>query len=157
MTSLSIFPAPEFGKFEFAGARGHLCRGRSRQPVREFDLRLGRGPGRAEFRKGRAQHGSADRASRRAVEPVVVAAFRLDIRNFDFESLNTGTGVPSMTASIINRILIAIPPDVLRKKMDAMLHDHFSYIEILENEIATLIQERDTLLPLLMNGQVEIK
>ena len=77
MVSLSIFPAPEFGKFEFAGARGHLCRGRSRQPVGEFDLCLECGPGRAEFRERRAQHGGADRASRRAVQPVVIAALRL--------------------------------------------------------------------------------
>ena len=78
------------------------------------------------------------------------------IRDFDFESLNTGTGVPSMTASIINRILIVIPPDRLKKQIDALLGNFFSDIEILKDEIGTLTNERDILLPLLMNGQVEV-
>ena len=80
----------------------------------------------------------------------------MTIRNFDFESLNTGTGVPSMTASIINRIIIPIPPEELRKRIDSILGDFFSYIQMLNDEIKFLTKERDTLLPLLMNGQVEV-
>ena len=78
------------------------------------------------------------------------------IRDFDFEGLNTGTGVPSMTASIINRILIAIPPEELRNRIDSILGDSFANIQILDDEINVLTKERDTLLPLLMNGQVEV-
>ena len=43
------------------------------------------------------------------------------IRDFDFARLNTGTGVPSMTASIIGRIQIAIPPNELAKETDHFL------------------------------------
>ena len=78
------------------------------------------------------------------------------IRDFDFARLNTGTGVPSMTASIIGRIKIPIPPNELAKATDHFLGYVFSRKESLYNEISVLTHQRDTLLPLLMNGQVEV-
>ena len=78
------------------------------------------------------------------------------IRDFDFARLNTGTGVPSMTASIIGRIQIAIPPNELAKETDQFLGCLFSRIDSLKSEIGVLTRQRDTLLPLLMNGQVSV-
>ena len=80
----------------------------------------------------------------------------MTVRNFDFERLNTGTGVPSMTASIINRILIIIPPERLVNRINEILGDVFCRIEKLKEESAALVQARDFLLALLMNGQVEV-
>ena len=76
------------------------------------------------------------------------------IRDFDFARLNTGTGVPSMTASIIGKIAISIPPEPLTRKVDKLLCAIFTRIDSLNNEVDALSCQRDTLLPLLMNGQV---
>ena len=78
------------------------------------------------------------------------------IRDFDFARLNTGTGVPSMTASIIGRIAISIPPEPVAVKTDQLLCDIFSRIDSLNVEVDALTLQRDTLLPLLMNGQVVV-
>ena len=78
------------------------------------------------------------------------------IRNFDFARLNTGTGVPSMTASIINRIPIVIPPDELARLSDSVIGSFLTRIDTLNSEIGALTLQRDSLLPLLMNGQVEV-
>ena len=79
MVSLSIFPAPKFGKFDPAGMRDALLRGSAADPVGKFDSRSRRGPDRAEFRERSPQHRSTDRTSGRAVEPVVVAPLRLQL------------------------------------------------------------------------------
>ena len=83
MISLSIFHLSEFGKFDPAGMRDALLRGSAADPVGKFDFRSGRGSDSAEFRERRAQHGSTDRAPGRAVQPVVVAAFRLQFPFID--------------------------------------------------------------------------
>ena len=51
----AIFHLSEFREFEFAGARDRLLRGSPGNPVGEFDLRSGHGPGRAEFRERHPQ------------------------------------------------------------------------------------------------------
>ena len=81
----------------------------------------------------------------------------MTIRDFDFARLNTGTGVPSMTSSIINRIPIMIPVEELKMQFDDQMELLFQRIELLKDEIKTLTMERDTLLPLLMNGQAVIR
>ena len=78
----------------------------------------------------------------------------MTIRDFDFARLNTGTGVPSMTASIINRISIVVPPNNLISETDRLLKNLFAQVETLRTEIESLSGTRNTLLPLLMNGQV---
>ena len=81
----------------------------------------------------------------------------MTIRNFDFARLNTGTGVPSMTTSIINRIAITIPPDKLAREFEICIGKLFERIDTAKSEIATLHSFRDAILPLLMNGQVEVR
>ena len=92
----------------------------------------------------------------RAKRPHLMKYVYMTIRDFDFARLNTGTGVPSMTSSIINRIAITVPPKDLAERFDILLGDCFSRIELIKSEIEMLRTERDTLLPLLMNGQVKV-
>ena len=66
----------ELREFDFPRVRNRVLSGHI-QPVGEFDFRSGSGLRRAEFRKRRAEHRRADGASRRAVQPVVVRALRL--------------------------------------------------------------------------------
>ncbi len=77
-------------------------------------------------------------------------------KQFDFPSLNTGTGVPSMTSVIIKGLSIIQPPQKIIDNFDCIVQSYYKKIHKNEQESANLISLRDRLLPLLMNGQVEI-
>lgn len=76
---------------------------------------------------------------------------------FDFERLNTGTGVPSMTSDIIKKLPIISPDKQTLEQFDKTVAKLYNQIHHNEKEISRLTKLRDKLLPLLMNGQVEIK
>lgn len=76
---------------------------------------------------------------------------------FDFERLNTGTGVPSMTSDIIKKLPIISPDKHTLEQFDKTVAKLYNQIHHNEKEIVRLTKLRDKLLPLLMNGQVEVK
>ena len=76
---------------------------------------------------------------------------------YDFEKLNTGTGVPSMTSSIINNLNLIIPKDDLLEKFNKIVNPLYNKINKNKEENEELTKLRDELLPLLMNGQVSFK
>lgn len=76
---------------------------------------------------------------------------------FDFERLNTGTGVPSMTSDIIKKLPIISPDRQTLEQFDKTVAKLYNQIHHNEKEISHLTKLRDKLLPLLMNGQVEVK
>lgn len=73
---------------------------------------------------------------------------------FDFERLNTGTGVPSMTSDIIKKLPIISPDKHTLEQFDKIVAKLYNQIHHNEKEISRLSEQRDKLLPLLMNGQV---
>lgn len=75
---------------------------------------------------------------------------------FDFERLNTGTGVPSMTSDIIKKLPIISPDKQILEQFDRTVVKLYNQIHHNEKEISRLTKLRDKLLPLLMNGQVVI-
>ena len=75
---------------------------------------------------------------------------------FDFERLNTGTGVPSMTSDIIKRLPIISPDKQTLEQFDRTVVKLYNQIHYNEKEISRLSEQRDKLLPLLMNGQVAV-
>lgn len=76
---------------------------------------------------------------------------------YDFEKLNTGTGVPSMTSSIIYNLKVVIPPDKILGYFDDYVQAFYRKMQENEMENRELVSLRDFLLPLLMNGQVGFK
>lgn len=76
---------------------------------------------------------------------------------FDFERLNTGTGVPSMTSDIIKKLPAISPDKQTLEQFDRTVVKLYNQIHHNEKEISRLTKLRDKLLPLLMNGQVEVK
>lgn len=76
---------------------------------------------------------------------------------YDFEKLNTGTGVPSMTSSIIYNLKIVMPPKEVLKNFDNCVQVFYHQIEKNRIENQELISLRDFLLPLLINGQIGFK
>lgn len=75
---------------------------------------------------------------------------------FEFERLNTGTGVPSMTSDIIKKLPIISPDRQTLEQFDKTVAKLYNQIHHNEKEISRLTKLRDKLLPLLMNGQVVV-
>lgn len=78
-------------------------------------------------------------------------------KHFDFEKMNTGTGVPSMTSSIIKELPIVIPDSNVLKNFNDKVQPIYHQIFRNQKETEELTKLRDFLLPLLMNGQIEVK
>ena len=78
-------------------------------------------------------------------------------KHFDFEKMNTGTGVPSMTSSIIKELPIIIPDTSILDSFDKTIQPIYQQVFSNRKENEELIKLRDYLLPLLMNGQIEVK
>lgn len=75
---------------------------------------------------------------------------------YDFEKLNTGTGVPSMTTDIIYKLKVLIPAASVLERFDTMLSPMYKAIKQCTEENQQLASLRDFLLPMLMNGQVKV-
>ena len=76
---------------------------------------------------------------------------------FNFEKLNTGSALPSMTASIIYSLKVPDAPASLIDKYENYASEFFTKIQLLEEENRKLCSLRDFLLPMLMNGQVTFR
>lgn len=79
------------------------------------------------------------------------------VKLFDFEKLNTGTGVPSMTSSIIYNLKTIIPDENILEAFNSKVYPLYKQIQHNKKENQELTSLRDFLLPLLMNGQVSFK
>lgn len=78
------------------------------------------------------------------------------IKNLDLANMNVGSAVPSMTTEVLNNIPIDIPPQDVFDKFENHVGNLYRKIENNQNQIQTLIQQRDGLLPKLMSGEVKI-
>ncbi|MCQ8265519.1 restriction endonuclease subunit S [Streptococcus suis] len=79
------------------------------------------------------------------------------IKDIDFTKLNTGTGVPSMTASILYQLQILNPNADILKNFDELVRTTYRMIFDNRKQNQELTQLRDWLLPMLMNGQVKVE
>ena len=78
------------------------------------------------------------------------------IKDIDFSRWDSGTGVPSMTASTLYTIPMVKPKDAILQRFDNVLVPLFQKLEQVQLENESLIKQREELLPLLMNGQVSL-
>lgn len=79
------------------------------------------------------------------------------IKDIDFTKLNTGTGVPSMTASILYQLQIINPNADILKNFDELVRTTYRMIFDNRKQNQELNQLREWLLPMLMNGQVKVE
>lgn len=79
------------------------------------------------------------------------------VKDIDFNKLNTGTGVPSMTSSILYDLSIIVPEENILEKFNTVVKQNYETIKLnyIQNQELTLL--RDWLLPMLMNGQVKVE
>ena len=78
------------------------------------------------------------------------------LKSMNLASMNVGSAVPSLTTEILNNLEIIIPSKDVLKTFDEMATPIFETLESNEQESQTLAAIRDSLLPKLMKGEIEI-
>lgn len=77
--------------------------------------------------------------------------------NIDYKSLNRGSTQPLLSQKDIKNINIIIPKsDSLVVKYEEITNIYFKEIDVIKDQISYFIELRDTLLPKLMSGELEI-
>ena len=72
------------------------------------------------------------------------------------KSICNGTGINNLTNQTFDEVLFAFPEQRVLTEFEKVVQPIFDSIGINETEITSLTHKRDELLPLLMNGQVEV-
>lgn len=78
------------------------------------------------------------------------------LKTLDLASMNVGSAVPSLTTEILNNLLIVIPPDEILQQFEELITPLFEKKDANINEIQTLQQLRDSLLPKLLRGDIAV-
>ena len=79
------------------------------------------------------------------------------LKNIDFESFNSGAGVPSLNQNHLHKLKLWIAGKELQVKFKDFVEPIFQQVEILQQQNIQLRQIRDRLLPRLISGKLEVK
>lgn len=74
----------------------------------------------------------------------------------DLAYMNAGSAIPSMTTDILNVIQLNIPAEQQMKTFDETIQPLFNQILRYEKQNEILIEVRNTLLPKLMSGEINV-
>lgn len=89
-------------------------------------------------------------------EEYFVKYFFYTVNKLKFSEMNEGSAVPSMTTAQLNSMDLLVPSTECLESFDKTISKYFSKKEGNENEIKTLTQLRDRLLPELISGRVRV-
>ena len=78
------------------------------------------------------------------------------VKSKDLASLNAGSAVPSMTTEILNAMELLIPSESALAKFEAVVAPMYKAMKDNDIQVAQLVKLRDTLLPKLMSGEVDV-
>lgn len=78
------------------------------------------------------------------------------VKSKDLASMNAGSAVPSMTTAILNALELPIPSIEALKHFEVSVAPMYEMIQINEEESHKLAELRDTLLPKLMSGELDV-
>jgi type I restriction enzyme S subunit len=79
------------------------------------------------------------------------------LKQFNFDDMNVGSAVPSMTTKVLNNMNVLFPENEVVKKFDIELKTIYDKKNANNGNIKTLSKLRDTLLPKLLSGELHIK
>ena len=74
----------------------------------------------------------------------------------DLASMNAGSAVPSMTTDILNAMEVAIPSASALEEFESLVAPMYEAMEANDVQSKALSQMRDTLLPKLMSGEIDV-
>jgi type I restriction enzyme, S subunit len=78
------------------------------------------------------------------------------LKTLDINSMAEGSSHPLITQTLLKSIEVNLPPDVKVQDFDYQVEQFREKIQANQNQIRTLTQLRDTLLPKLMSGEVRV-
>jgi type I restriction enzyme S subunit len=78
------------------------------------------------------------------------------VKSKDLASLNAGSAVPSMTTDILNAMELRIPDTDTLSKFESIVAPMYQYIQLNTQESGKLAELRDSLLPRLMSGELDV-
>ena len=78
------------------------------------------------------------------------------LKRINYDSYNTGSTQPLITQKAINNIEIPLPPQKELDKFEKISSTLYSEVYKNKNEIETLTKLRDTLIPKLMSGEIDV-
>lgn len=78
------------------------------------------------------------------------------VKSKDLASLNAGSAVPSMTTNILNAMELYIPDDVTLCFFEETVAPMYSQMQENEKQSVNLAKLRDTVLPRLMSGELDV-
>lgn len=79
------------------------------------------------------------------------------LKSMDLASMNVGSAVPSLTTEVLNKIDIVVTGYELLQEFENSISTFYSKMDVNNQQIQSLTQTRDTLLPKLMSGQIAIQ
>lgn len=79
------------------------------------------------------------------------------VKSKDLASMNAGSAVPSMTTDILNSMEIVIPSDKTLETFENIVAPIYATIQHNAKESVKLADFRDSLLPQLMSGKIDVK
>ena len=74
----------------------------------------------------------------------------------DLASMNAGSAVPSMTTDILNAMEVVIPSASALEEFESLVAPMYEAMEANDVQSKALFQMRDTLLPKLMSGEIDV-
>lgn len=78
------------------------------------------------------------------------------VKSKDLASMNAGSAVPSMTTNILNAMQLYIPDNEILSTFEEIVSPMYSQMQENEKQSKKLADLRDTLLPRLMSGELDI-
>ena len=78
------------------------------------------------------------------------------LKRIDYDSLNTGSTQPLITQKSLKTVNCVFPDEDILKKFEDLSKTIFEEIYLNEKEINNLVKIRDTLLPKLMSGEIDV-
>ena len=78
------------------------------------------------------------------------------LKRIDYDSLNTGSTQPLITQKSLKNLNVILPDENILSKFEMLSKVIFDRIYLNNNEIVNLIKLRDTLLPKLMSGEIDV-
>lgn len=78
------------------------------------------------------------------------------VKSKDLVSLNAGSAVPSMTTNILNAMQLYIPDEKSLEKFENIVSPMYRAMQENTKESKILVNTRDTLLPKLMSGELDV-
>tara|TARA_Y100001934_G_scaffold230112_1_gene277504 strand:+ start:8575 stop:10203 length:1629 start_codon:yes stop_codon:yes gene_type:complete len=78
------------------------------------------------------------------------------LKRLDFNSMNVGSAVPSMTTKVLNELAVLLPNENVLFKYNEVINSFFKKIQATALEIKEILKLRETLLPKLISGELRI-